>query len=81
MMHGLVLARAQRFRQEIARFGEQAEIIEFPFLDVGHVAFTNLSHTERLIEAGEEKGVEFLEGPSKPAGGKGYRSGRPGPSY
>lgn len=67
MMHGLVLARAQRFRQEIARFREQAEVIEFPFIDVGHVAFTNLSHTERLIEAGYAKALEFLEGPSKPA--------------
>lgn len=60
MMHGLVLARAGRFRREIARFREEAEVIEFPFVDVGHVAFTNLSQTERLIEAGLQNGRAFL---------------------
>jgi NTE family protein len=60
MMHGLVLARAGRFRREIARFREQAEVIEFPIVDVGHVAFTNLSQTERLIEAGYESGRAVL---------------------
>lgn len=75
MMHGLVLARAQRFRNEMAHYREQAEIIEFPLVEVGHVAFTNLSQTERLIEAGQTMGREFLERPALaaaqpvPAGG------------
>lgn len=60
MMHGLVLARAQRFRHEIEDLRKQAEIIEFPRIEVGHVAFTNLSQTERLISSGYEKGSDFL---------------------
>lgn len=62
MMHGLVLARAQRFRQDIEKCRDHAEVIEFPVIDVGHVAFTNLSQTNRLIEAGYAKGRKFLEG-------------------
>lgn len=74
MMHGLVLARSQRFRKEIARYREMAEIIEFPFIDVGHVAFTNLSQTERLIEAGYEGGREFLAKPEQELGLEGVEA-------
>jgi NTE family protein len=59
-MHGLVLARAQRYRLDIEHYRERAQIIEFPPADVGHVAFTNLSQTARLIEAGFTAGLEFL---------------------
>lgn len=59
-MHGLVLARAQRYRLDIERYQEEAEIIEFPPADVGHVAFTNLSQTPRLIDSGFSAGLEFL---------------------
>ena len=59
-MHGLVLARAQRYRLDIERYRDKAEIIEFPPADVGHVAFTNLSQTPRLIDAGFTAGLEFL---------------------
>jgi len=62
VMHGLVLARAQRYRLDIDRYREQAEIIEFPRIDVGHVPFTNLSQTPRLIEAGFQAGLTFLGG-------------------
>lgn len=62
VMHGLVLARAQRYRLDIERYRQQAEIIEFPPPVVGHVSFTNMSETPRLIEAGLQAGLEFLRG-------------------
>lgn len=64
MMHGFVLARAQRYRQEIAKYKDAARIIEMPIADVGHVSFTNLSQTARLIDAGYEAAKSFLESPA-----------------
>lgn len=60
MMHGFVLARAQRYRRELERYREQANIVEMPMIEVGHVPFTSLSHSQRLIEAGYEGGLQFL---------------------
>ena len=65
MMHGFVLARAHRYRAEIEQVKRQAKVVEMPFVEVGHVAFTNLGHTQRLIDAGYEAAMEFLSG--KPA--------------
>lgn len=61
VMHGYLLARVQRYRQELANARRHAEIIEFPPVPVGHVAFDNLSQTERLIDAGFSEGMEFLK--------------------
>lgn len=61
MMHGFVLARAHRYRGDIVRYQQQAQIIEMPVADVGHVAFTNMSQTDRLIEAGYETATHFLD--------------------
>ena len=62
MMHGYLLARAQRYRMELEACRREAEVIEFPPIAVGHVPFTNLSQTERLIDAGYSGGLEFLKG-------------------
>lgn len=66
MMHGYLLARAQRYRHDLERLSPRAQIIEFPPVDVGHVPFTNLSQTERLIQAGRTAALEFL-GPAPAA--------------
>lgn len=60
MMHGFVLARAQRYRRELEQYRQQATIVEMPMIEVGHVPFTSLSHSQRLIEAGYEGGIRFL---------------------
>ena len=60
MMHGFVLARAQRFRRELEQYRQEATIVEMPTIEVGHVPFTSLSHSQRLIEAGHEGGMQFL---------------------
>ena len=62
MMHGYLLARAQRYRMELEACRQQAEVIEFPPVAVGYVPFMNLSQTERLIDAGYSGGLEFLKG-------------------
>lgn len=64
MMHGMVLARAQRYRQDIERCRARAEVIEFPLTDVGYVGFTDLSHTSRLIDTGREVALSVLEQPN-----------------
>jgi NTE family protein len=64
MMHGFVLARAHRYRADIEQVKRQARVIEMPVADVGHVAFTNLGHTQRLIDAGYEAASAFLSGRS-----------------
>jgi NTE family protein len=70
MMHGYLLARAQRYRHEKERLSREAEIIEFPPVEVGYVPFTSLSHTERLIDAGFDSVLEVLKGggPVEPGG-------------
>lgn len=60
MMHGFVLARAQRYRREMEAYRLEAKIIEIPMVDVGYVSFTDLSHTPRLIDAGYEATRRFL---------------------
>jgi NTE family protein len=60
MMHGMVLARAQRYRRDMETFGRKATIIEFPGVEVGHVPFTSTAHTARLVEAGYTAASEFL---------------------
>ncbi|HVF11825.1 MAG TPA: hypothetical protein VNA87_01940, partial [Actinomycetota bacterium] len=52
--------RAQRFRRELEQYRQQANIVEMPAIEVGHVPFTSLSHSQRLIEAGYEGGIRFL---------------------
>lgn len=66
MMHGMVLARSQRYRRDLVRYAREAEIIDFPPPDVGYVAFTDMSHTEELIEAGFTQGLRFLQEGSPP---------------
>jgi NTE family protein len=61
MMQGMVVARAQRYRTDLNRLRAQAEVVEFPVVDVGHIPFTNLSNTERLLHAGLEAGRKFLD--------------------
>jgi NTE family protein len=65
VMHGYLLARAQRYRHELEAARRHAEIIEFPPTAVGHVAFNNLSQTERLIDAGFTEAIEFLKRPKQ----------------
>lgn len=65
-MHGLVLARAQRYKHDLEWCSEQAEVIEMPSVDVGHVPFTDLSQTTRLIETGRDAGMVALESPPIP---------------
>lgn len=60
VMHGLVLARVQRYRRELERYGKRARIIEMPTCDVGYIPFTNMSQTERLMKTGEEVARTFL---------------------
>jgi NTE family protein len=60
MMHGMVLARAQRYRQEVETFRRKVSFFEFPPVEVGHVPFTSVSHTSRLIEAGYRTASAFL---------------------
>lgn len=60
MMHGLVLSRAQRYRQDIEFYRRKAHIIEFPAIDVGYVPFISMDHTARLIETGFQAGLAFL---------------------
>lgn len=67
MMHGLVLARSQRYKHDLEWCSREAEVIELPFVDVGHVPFTDLSQTQRLIGAGRNAGRAFLEGELRPA--------------
>jgi NTE family protein len=62
MMHGMVLARAQRYRQEVEGHRRRVTIVEFPTAPVGHVPFTSTVHTARLVEAGYRTGIEFLDG-------------------
>lgn len=69
MMHGMVLARGQRYRHDLEHYRLEAEVIEFPAVEVGHVPFTNLSQTPRLIEAGFDAGLKFLRGEAPTAGG------------
>jgi NTE family protein len=64
MMHGMVLARAQRYRREVEFHRRKVSIVEFPAAKVGHVPFTSTSHTARLIEAGYRTATEFLDGES-----------------
>ncbi|MFN2609942.1 MAG: patatin-like phospholipase family protein [Actinomycetota bacterium] len=66
MMHGFVLARAHRYQREIAQVKRQIKVIEMPVVDVGHVSFTNMSQTQRLIDAGYEAGTAFLSGAASP---------------
>lgn len=61
MMQGLVLARGQRYRRDLEKYRAQATIHEFPAVQVGHIPFTSLEHTERLIKAGHDEGLKFLE--------------------
>lgn len=78
MMHGMALARAQRYRQDIETFRRRATIVEFPAVDVGHVPFTSTAHTGRLIEAGYRAASQFLEaGQSEEQGQDGGRMHRP----
>ena len=63
MMHGMVLARAQRYRLDIETFRRKASVIEFPAVEIGHVPFTSTAHTGRLIEAGYRAASEFLGAP------------------
>lgn len=63
MMHGFVLARAQRYRREMETYRLEAKIIEVPMVEVGHISFTDLSHTPRLIDAGYEATMRFLAEP------------------
>lgn len=60
MMHGFVLARAQRYRREIDACRRMAKVIEMPIPDVGYVSFTDLSNTARLIDAGFTEASTFL---------------------
>jgi NTE family protein len=60
MMHGMVLARAQRYRRDIEAFQRKATIVEFPAVDVGHVPFTSTVHTARLVDAGYCTASELL---------------------
>lgn len=62
MMQGLVLARAQRYRRDLEQYRVKATIHEFPAVQVGHIPFTSLEHTERLMTSGYEEGRKFLEG-------------------
>ena len=61
MMHGMVLARAQRYRRDMEAYRRKATIVEFPAVEVGHVPFTSTAHTGRLIEAGYRTATEFLQ--------------------
>lgn len=61
MMQGLVLARAQRYRRDLEQYRLQATIHEFPAVQVGHIPFTSLEQTKRLIGAGYDEGRKFLE--------------------
>ncbi len=61
MMQGLVLARAQRYRRDLEKYRAQATIHEFPAVQVGHIPFTSLEHTQRLMKAGYEDGRKFLD--------------------
>lgn len=73
MMHGMVLARAQRYRHDLEIYRRKATILEFPAVEVGHVPFTSTAHASRLIEAGYRTADEFLRralvGPSGMPGG------------
>src|SRR5919197_5456451 len=61
MMHGMVLARAQRYRRDMEAYRRKAIIVEFPAVEVGHVPFTSTAHTGRLIEAGYCTATDFLQ--------------------
>lgn len=61
VMHGYLLARAQRYRHDIEECRRVAEVVEFPPMDVGYVPFTNLTNTERLIDAGFTEAMAFLK--------------------
>lgn len=61
VMHGYLLARAQRYRHDLEECRRVADVIEFPAIDVGYVPFTNLTNTERLIDAGFEEAMKFLK--------------------
>jgi NTE family protein len=71
MMHGMVLARAQRYRHDMEAYRRRATIVEFPAVEVGHVPFTSTAHTGRMIEAGYGTATEFLQA---------VRSASPSPS-
>lgn len=60
MLHGFVLARGHRYQTDLARARERAEVFVFPPVEAGHIAFTDLSHSRRLIEAGFEAGTAYL---------------------
>jgi hypothetical protein len=66
MMHGMVLARAQRYRNELERLRREVTVVDFPAIEVGHVAFTDLSRAERMIETAYETGRAFLRGGAGP---------------
>lgn len=66
VMHGLVLARAQRYRMDVNLYRQRAAIVEFPVVEVGHVPFTSLARTSQLIDAGYEAGLQFLRGELSP---------------
>jgi NTE family protein len=84
MMHGMVLARAQRYRHDLERYRHEARIVELPAVAVGHVHLTDLRQTERLIDSAYESARAFLErlggtagpdGPVRAVGERGSKSG------
>lgn len=78
MMHGMVLARAQRYRNEVESFRRKVAFVEFPPVEVGHIPFTSVAHTGRLIEAGYRSASAFLDGrPSAEHAHGGGRMHRP----
>lgn len=68
LMHGLVLSRAQRYRRDMERYRVEANIVEMPMVDVGHVAFRDLSKTSAMIQAGYDTACEFLAKVPEPRG-------------
>lgn len=52
MMHGFVLARGHRYERDLAAARQKASVRVIPTLELGYVPFTDMSQTERLIEAG-----------------------------
>jgi NTE family protein len=60
MMHGMVLARSQRYVHDMEAYRRKATIVEFPSVEVGHVPFTSVAHTARLIEAGYRSAMQSL---------------------
>jgi NTE family protein len=74
MMHGMVLARAQRYRNEVESLRRKVSVVEFPPVEVGHIPFTSVAHTGRLIEAGYRNASAFLD--TRPAAGQAQGGGR-----